>query len=71
LMGLVIDAVLMRPDRGGGLADRLLIVPFGMSRDGLPRPMQRSARVSHDWPTTATPGEIAVLGPDDLPPAFC
>lgn len=71
LMGLVIDAVLMRPDRGDGLADRLLIVPFGMSRDGLPRPMQRSARVSHDWPTTATPGEIAVLGPDDLPPAFC
>lgn len=71
IMGLMLDAVLMRPDRGEGLPDRLLLVPFGMGRDGLPRPMRPSARFSYEWSTGACRGPVAVLGPEDPSPSFC
>jgi hypothetical protein len=71
LMGLVIDAVLIRPDRGRGLEDRLLVIPFGMSRDGLPKPMHPAARTSYEWTRKSSRRRPAVLGPTDPRPAFC
>jgi hypothetical protein len=70
IMGLVMDAVLIRPDRGDGLGDQLLFVPFGMSGEGLPQPMRPAARVPYEWSRTRrTP--FAVLGAEDPAPAFC
>jgi site-specific DNA recombinase len=71
LIGLVIDAVLVRPDRGRGLEDRLLLIPFGMSRDGLPKQMHPAARTPYEWSRAATRRRPAVLAPGDPPLSFC
>jgi site-specific DNA recombinase len=66
ILGLQIDAILLRADRGLCLADRLLVVPFGAAPEGLPQAGHRSVPLPYDWgPRT---GEtVAVFGPD-LPP---
>jgi DNA invertase Pin-like site-specific DNA recombinase len=69
LIGLVIDAALLGPDRGAGLADRLLLVPFGMGREGLPQTGHRTRLIPYEWARTAVAGP-AVLGPEDPPPIF-
>jgi len=68
LIGLVIDAALLGPDRGHGLAERLLIVPSGLGR-GLPRTSHRTSLVPYGWERGEGPGP-AVLGPEDPPPTF-
>jgi site-specific DNA recombinase len=71
LMGLVMDAILIRPDGGDGLADQLLFVPFGMSGDGLPQPMRPAARVPYEWSRRPRRTRFAVLAAEDPAPAFC
>jgi site-specific DNA recombinase len=63
ILGLQIDAVLLRADRGFGLADRLLILPFGAAPEGLPQPGHRSVPLPYDWAPHQS-GGVAVLGPD-------
>lgn len=70
LIGLLLDAVLVRPDRGRGLADRLLFVPTGRG-EGLPRPGIRSSLHAYEWSIPAGSRGVAVLHPGDPAPAFC
>ena len=66
-IGILIDAVILREDRGRGLEDRILVVPFGQGPDALPRPGQSSTPMPYAWADGVTRGEVAVLGPDHPP----
>jgi site-specific DNA recombinase len=63
ILGLQIDAVLLREDRGYGLADRLLVVPFGAAPEGLPQPGHRSTPLPYEWGSQVRPG-VAIFGRD-------
>jgi site-specific DNA recombinase len=63
ILGLQIDAVILRLDRGLGLEDRLLIVPFGAAPEGLPQPGHRSVPLPYEWGSHPS-GGVAVFGPD-------
>jgi site-specific DNA recombinase len=62
MLGLQIDAVLLRADRGLGLADRLLVVPFGAAPEGLPQPGHRSTPLAYEWGAEVRSG-VTVFGP--------
>ena len=71
VMGLVLDAVLIRPGAGDALTDQLLFVPFGMSGEGLPQPMRPATRVPYEWPRRSARTGFAVLAAEDPPLSFC
>jgi site-specific DNA recombinase len=62
MIGLQIDAVLLRGDRGLGLADRLMVIPFGAAPDGLPQPGHRSTPRPYEWGSDDGRA-VAVYGP--------